>query len=179
MTFAEKLSQLQAFARIDGAILGLLWIGSFACFVGQFSYALCGPLWMLTLVGTPVWVTLRTMRFRDRVLDGVMTFRRAYGYSLFTMFNASLILAAAQFVYFQFMDDGFIVSQYAQLFSTPEVEALLKGYGLTTEMVDETIQLMKDMRPIDLSLQLLYSNIMATMILSLPIALISSRQNRK
>ncbi len=176
MTFGEKYAQMQAYARIDGALLGVLWIGSFACFVGQFSNSLFGLIWMLTLIGTPVWVTLRTMRFRDRVLGGVMSFRRAYGYSLFTMLYGALILAVAQFVYFQFMDDGYVVSQYAQLFSSPEVTEILKAYGMTTEMVDETIQLMRDMRPIDLSLQLLYTNIMVTLILCLPIALISKRR---
>jgi hypothetical protein len=69
-----------------------------------------------------------------------------------------------------------VVSQYAQLFASPEVTEMFKAYGMTTDMVDKTIQLMRDMRPIDLSLKLLYANIMVTLILCLPIALISKRR---
>lgn len=175
MTFAEKYSQLQAYARVDGAILGLLWIASFACFVGQFHYPFCGMLWMASLIGTPIWVGFRTARFRDRVLEGVISFRRAYGFSIFTMFYASLILAIGQFVYFQFLDHGFVISQYMQLLSDPGVKDLLKGYGMTEDVMKEAVSAFQEMRPIDLSLELLYSNITIIVILCLPIALICKR----
>lgn len=175
MTFAEKYSQLQAYARIDGAILGLLWIASFACFVGQFTYPICGLLWMASLVGTPIWVGFRTARFRDRVLEGVISFRRAYGYSMFTLFYASLILAIGQFVYFQFLDHGFIISQYNQMFTDPGVKDILKGYGVTSNVIKEAIDTFQEMRPIDLTLELLYSNITVIVLLCLPIALICKR----
>ena len=36
MTTREEYEQIKAYARIDGAIMGGMWILSFACFIGQF-----------------------------------------------------------------------------------------------------------------------------------------------
>ena len=36
MTTYEEMEQLQAFARIDGALIAGLWTLSFACFIGNF-----------------------------------------------------------------------------------------------------------------------------------------------
>ena len=60
---------------------------------------------------------MRLKRFRDNVLEGVISFSRALLYSMLVYFYAALLMAAAQFVYFQFIDNGFMLSQYAEVTS--------------------------------------------------------------
>lgn len=42
MATREEYEQLKAFARIDGALVGALWIVSFACFIGGFAVPTLG-----------------------------------------------------------------------------------------------------------------------------------------
>ena len=44
--------------------------------------------------------------FRNNVLGGAISLRRAYAYSLYNFVYASLVFALVQFVYFRFVDNG-------------------------------------------------------------------------
>ena len=84
MATREDYEQLKAFARIDGAITGGLWILSFALFVAGFQQPMLSTLSVLTGIFSLVLASIRLRRFRDNILDGVISFRRAFGYSIFT-----------------------------------------------------------------------------------------------
>ena len=70
--------QLKAFARIDGALLSLLFVAAFACYVVGLKSPVYGLLALLTIVLTPVFVVVRLKRFRDEALLGKISFRRAW-----------------------------------------------------------------------------------------------------
>lgn len=46
----EEIIQLKAFARQDGTFLGLIWIASFACYVGEFHTSSLGMLALILAV---------------------------------------------------------------------------------------------------------------------------------
>ena len=93
-------NQVSAFARIDGAKLGILWIISFALFVGNFYYPICGILWTATMVYTPFYVAILTKNYADQVCGGNISYFHAYLHSMLTVFHAALILAIVQWAYF-------------------------------------------------------------------------------
>ena len=180
MTTREEYEQLRAFARIDGAIVGGLWIVSFAFFIGEFSYPVLANLALLAGVASIVTATLRLKRFRDNVLDGVITFGRALLYGMLVYFYASLLMAAAQFVYFQFIDQGFLMTQYATIVSTPEFKSMIKAYGMRPEDTDLIIDNISALRPIDIALQFFSLNIIMGFCVSLPVAvMLKSKYKRK
>lgn len=180
MTTREEYEQLRAFARIDGAIVGGLWIVSFAFFIGEFSYPVLANLALLAGVASIVTATLRLKRFRDNVLDGVITFGRALLYGMLVYFYASLLMAAAQFVYFQFIDQGFLMTQYATIVSTPEFKSMIKAYGMRPEDTDLIIDNISALRPIDIALQFFSLNIIMGFFVSLPVAvMLKSKYKRK
>ena len=170
MTPAEYV-QLKAFARIDGALTALLWIVSFGCFIG----GLVSP--MLTLVGVAVglaslfFVSKRIRLFRDRVLDGIISRWRAWGYTVYVFFYASLLLALAQYAYFAYLDQGFLVHSMEQVLGMEESKATLEAYGMT-QVMSESLAQLGQMRPIDLAVNTLTSNIMLGFVIGVSIALL-------
>ena len=175
MTFSEAYIQLKAFARIDGVVLGALWLFGFACFIGMFHYPTCGMLCMIIALMTPFLVAMRVGRFRDHVLDGFISFRRAFGYSLYVFFYGSLILALGVAVYFHFFDHGFVADQFNLLFSSPDVGAYARRLGYSDALIQASIDAWKDARPIDMALQTIMSSIMLGCIVSVIIALVKRR----
>ena len=174
MTPAEYI-QLKAFARLDGALLALLWVASFACYIGGVSNPLYSTLAMLLMVATPFFVALRLGKFRDVGRDGIISFARGWAYSVYVFFYAAVLLAVAQYIYFAYIDQGYLMRSFAEALSTPEAKQLMEQYGISQTM-DESMEMMGQLRPIDYALNMLTVNIMAGAVLGLPIAAIMKRK---
>ena len=180
MATREEYEQLKAFARIDGAIVGGLWILSFAFFIGEFYNPMFGFISLLVGTFSLVFAALRLRKFRDNVLEGVISFRRALLYSMLTYFYAALLMAAAQFIYFQFIDNGFLLSQYEAITQTQEFKSMLGLYGVRPEEMKLAMDNIAALRPIDRALQFLSTNVILGFVISLPIAvMLKSKYKRR
>jgi hypothetical protein len=174
MVTPNEYRQLKAFARIDGMRLGILWIISFACFIGNFSNPILGTVGMLLVLYTPFFVALRLKKFRDRIRDGYISFKRSLAYVIFVFFYGSLILATAQYIYLAFIDHGYIMMQYSKLFSTPEIKQMMRQMG-NAKAMNDAMQALSSTRPIELVLNFLSIDITTGIILGFPIAAIMKR----
>ena len=170
----EEYIQLKAFARQDGALLSLLWIGGFACYIQGLTNPLLGMLALLLIVVSPFFAANRLRHFRDYAREGIISFRRGYAYTILTFFYAGLLLAAVLFVYFNFIDNGFLISKFTQMLNTPEGQQALQLYGMKEQMA-EGLKELAEMRPIDYALNMLTINIMTGFLLGVPIALLMQR----
>lgn len=180
MAIREEYEQLKAFARIDGAIVGGLWIVSFAFFIGEFYNPMLGFVSLIVGVYSLVLAAMRLKRFRDNVLDGMITFSRALLYSMLVYFYAALLMAAGQFIYFQFIDQGFMLSQYEEITNTAEFNTLLAAYGIKQNEMKMAIDNIAALRPIDIALQFFTTNIILGFMVSLPIAaMLKSKYKRR
>lgn len=179
MATREEYEQLKAFARIDGAMVGGLWILSFACFVGEFHNPVLGMVSLLTGVFSIIFAAIRLRLFRDNVLDGRISYRRAFGYSLLTYAYASLLMAAAQYIYFQFIDHGFLISRYMEMTSTEEFKTAMGLYGIKQADMAAALETLSKLRPIDIAMQFITTNIILGVIISLPVAAIMKSDNKK
>jgi hypothetical protein len=158
-------------ARVSGAKLGVLWLVSFALFVGLFTYSFCGMLWIFTMVYTPFYVGLLTDAYSQTLPEKNISYLHAYGHSFLTVFHASLILALGQWVYFQYLDHGMVINSYTSFLTDKENMKMMEAMGYTKKMVHQMIDMIQSLRPIDLSLQMLWTNIMAGFFISLTTAL--------
>jgi len=89
-------------------------------------------------------------------------------------FYGGVLFAIAQYLYFAFMDNGFLLSQFSKMLSTDEAQQMIRQYGMT-QMVDQSLEEMAHIRPIDYALNMLTINISLGFILGLPISLIKQR----
>ena len=165
----EEYKQLKAFARQDGALLSLLWIGALVCYIQGITNPLMGMAALLLVVVSPFYAANRLRHYRDEIREGIISFMRAYGYTVLTYFYAGLLLAVAIWVYFSFIDDGYLMGKLTEAVQSEQGRQMLKLYGMTEQM-KQGLEQMSEMRPIDHALNMLTINIMAGFLLGLPVA---------
>lgn len=170
ITSAEYI-QLRAFARIDGAYLGILWIISFACYLGGMTNQTLGLIGSIVAIASPLFALNRLKKFRDYARYGVISLGRAAAYYIYMFLYASVIFALAQYVYFAFIDGGYLMRSYISLMSTPEAEQIIKAYGLSKQEMTESLEMLQDISPIMIALNIMAMNITVGLVLSIPMAL--------
>lgn len=166
-----------AYARIDGAIMGAMWIVSFFCFVGEFSAPLLSFVAIALGVASVFVGYMRLRKFRDGVLNGIMSFGSATLYSIFVYFYAALLMAVAQYLYFQFIDNGYLINQYINMLSQPEYAKVVKdAYGMEAKQIIAVLQsTMSSLRPIEIAFQFLTLDIILGVILSIPVGALARK----
>lgn len=172
---ANALVQLKAYARIDGAWLGLIWVLSFVCHVMQFSMPMMQLLWLGLAFFSIIFVALRLRLFRDKVLKGFISMRRGYVYCIYTFFYGSLILAIVQYVYLAFIDHGYLINQYIRLMTDPAMKPVIAVYGYSDTEMSLIISSLQNIRPIEYVLQCLSLNICLGIFVGLIISLLMKR----
>ena len=174
----QEYVQLKAFARQDGAMLALLWIGSFVCYILGLSNPILGFVAMVMICTTPFLAASRLRHFRDYGREGIISFARSYAYTVLTFFYAGVLLAIVIYLYFAFMDKGFLLRKVLEVLQSPEGKQAIQAYGLGAEM-DENIKFISGLRPIDYALNMLTVNIITGFVLGIPIAAIMQRSTVK
>jgi hypothetical protein len=172
---APEYVQLKAYARQDGFFLALLWIASFACYIMGISNGLMGMAAIMMAVMTPFFVAGRLRKFRDEGREGVISFRRSYAYTVFVFFYGAVLLAVAQFLYFAYMDNGYLLSTFSKIVTSAEGKEMLQQYGMT-QVAEDSLTEMASLRPIDYALNILTVNIMIGFVLGVPIGLAIQRR---
>ena len=173
---APEYIQLKAYARQDGFFLALLWIACFAGYIIGLTSQFMALASMLMVITTPFFVANRLKKFRDEGREGVISFGRSYAYTIFVFFYGAVLLAVAQYLYFAYMDNGYLVNSFAKMMTSEEGRMMLEQYGMT-KMVDESLAEMAATRPIDYALNILTINISLGFVLGVPIGLIMQRRN--
>ena len=171
---APEYFQLRAFARIDGLKLFLLWISSFGCYVAGLRSPMLGMVAMALAIVTPFFSARLLRGFRDNSLDGIISLARGWAYVIFQFFYASLLFAIAQFVYFSFLDKGYFAQALTQMLEAPESAEALKRMGMGPQIYD-SLEMLRTMRPIDLALNIMTSNLLIGCLIGLPIAAFCKR----
>ena len=78
------------------------------------------------------------------------------------------------YLYLTFMDNGYLMSQMSKVLNSDEAQQAMQQYGMT-EMMNESMKQMAQIRPIDYALDMLTVNITLGFILGVPISLIMQR----
>ena len=102
--------------------------------------------------------------------DGIQNVLYLFG----VFFYASILLALVQYVYFAYLDQGYLLSSFQDALSSPEAKQAFAQYGLA-EALSENMQMLSELRPIDFALNVLTMNITVGIILGLPVAALMRR----
>ena len=174
----EEYRQITAFARVDGALLAGVWTVSFACNIAGMDGSMLVMAGLLLAVCSPFFVASRLRKFRDGARDGIISFMQAYAYTALAFFYAAILFAVVQFVYFRFIDNGYVMSHVMAVMNDEQTRQALTAYGMADAM-DESIRQMAQTRPIDYAMGYLPLNILAGLILGLPIAAVMQRRQKQ
>lgn len=165
----NHLVQLKAFARQDALLLALLWAASFACIMLLNA----GFIGNILALATPFLVGYRLKAFRTEALFDVISFRRAYAYSLYVFIYASLVFALVQYAYFQFLDNG----AFANLITTTmkQLAPIYEQQGISKAEIKNSMDVVTMITPVHWAFMFMMQNLAIGAIVSLPIALIGKR----
>ena len=167
---ASEYTQLRAFARNDGAFLGIMWMVSFVLTMLSPKVPLLGTFGLTLAFLTPFFVVRRIRMFRDHIREGLLGYWSGYSYSMSMFFYAALLLALVQYVWFAFVDDGSFLSTTLE-----QMKQMLLANKYPEQEVNAAIGQMKNMRPIDWAIYFLSTNVIMGFVLSVVIAFITKR----
>ena len=171
-----KIKQTKAFARQDGAILGIVWIASFICtmMAVEPKYQILGLLSNILIISTPFVVAKRLKYFRDVVREGHISFRHGLYYCIQTFFNATILLTLVQYLWFRFMDTGLFLNQLQTNY-----QIVAQAYQLTAEESKTLLDAVSMMKPIAWASMFMITDLVAGAVLSPIIAAVMVKKNKQ
>lgn len=177
----EEYKALKTKAPQEGLIVGLLWVAAFACYIGQLKYPWLGLMWMPFSVLSLVVPIDHLRGYRNRKLDELPYFK-AFVYLFMVFLYATLIMALGQWVYFQFIDGGFLYSELMKTYDSPEFKQLFDAYndveGFDIDVFKGAIEQFFLLRPIDIAFQFLSLDVVVSLFLAMFGAVLSMGKKR-
>ena len=177
MTTGQNKS-LQEHAMRFGTAMGLFWIFKFIFLPLGFKYPFLQLLFVILTCFVPFLGYRYVRTFRNNYCNGEINFIRAYVFTIFMYFFAALLTSAGHFIYFNFIDNGFITDTYLSQLET--LKSSVTGEMATSvDQLIETFNIIADLSPIQLTLQLIFQNIFYGSLLAIPTALLVMKRKKQ
>ena len=158
------------YATFCGTLMGLFWLAKFTL----IPLGIVMPLLMMLFQALPVCVPFigyaMARNYRNHYRAGVISFGEAWLFLFLTFLYASLLTAMGYYIYFRFIDGGFILNSLEEMVnefvsSLPQ----LQREQMSTQM-RELINAQRSLTPITIALQQMSQNLMMGAIMALLIA---------
>ncbi len=159
-----------------GTYMGIFWTLKFILIPLGFKIEFLFLLYFCLTCAVPIIGYFYLKAFRDRVFGGAISFGQACLFTLMMYMFASLLASVIHYVYFAFIDGGFIINEYTRM--VQEVFNTTPGMDEQKEAIELVLDEAKSMTAIDITLQYLSLDIIFCSILSIPTALIGMRKRK-
>lgn len=161
-----------------GAYMGVFWMLKFAL----FPLGLSVPFLMFLFIGLTLCVPFMGYRYvrlyRDTACGGQITFLHAWAFTVMLYMFAALLAGVAHYIYFRYIDYGFIADTYANMAdlmgeNTPPAMAPY------VEQIKNISGIMRTLTPIEITMQLMSQNVFYGVLLGIPTALFVMKKKSK
>ncbi len=169
---------MQQYAMLFGTYMGAFWIFKFIFFPLGLKY----PLLFFLFIGLTVCVPFIGYRYarmyRDNVHNGQIGFLRSWVFTAFVYIFAALLTSVAHYIYFRYIDRGFVLDAYENLINESAATGI-PSLSAHIEQLKTTIDFMRTLSPIDITMQMLSQNVFYGALIALPTAMFVARRKRK
>lgn len=170
---------LQEYAMRYGTAMGIFWMLKFILFpLGMHTPFLQVLFFFLTIFVGPIWGYLLTKKYRDTQREGIMSFSHSFLFTAFMYMFAALFVSIIHYVYFRYIDNGLIVSTYQDMLNQMTVVATGEMKE-SMEQFHKALDIISNLTPLEITLQLLTQNIFYCSMLAVPTALLVMRNKKK
>lgn len=156
---------MQKYAMQFGTYMGVYWIFKFGLFPLGFTNQFFFFAFFVLTLAVPFLGYRYAKTFRDRVCRGSLNFMQSWIFMVFMYMFAALLTAMAHYIYFRFIDNGYIVDQYLEMLNT--VFAQMPEFETMSEQLIEGVKAVGNLSPIEMVMQLLSTNFLYCSIISL------------
>lgn len=161
-----------------GAYLGVYWIIGAVFFPLGLANPLLFLLFIAFVIGGPFVGYYYVKTYRKQACGGYISFSHAWLFSMLMYVFAALLAAAAHYIYFRFIDGGYIINTYTSLindfFSQNTTAAGMTPYK---EQMEQALEQLSKFTPIDITMQIFSNNIFWGILLAIPTALFAMKKN--
>ncbi len=172
----EKKVSLHKYAMRLGTIMGVYWIVKFIFFPLGIRVPFLQFVFLAMTIAVPFLGYYFVKMFRNKVLGGFISFAQAWAFTVLLYAFAGILVAVAHYIYFQYIDNGFLLEVYNA--SVQEVKNLgvagMEGY---IEQLEHSLELISGLTPLQLTFQLFNMNLMSGVFLGIITALFVMRKN--
>ena len=174
---AESRSHIQKYAMHFGTYMGIYWILKFSLFPLGLTIPFLPFLFLGLTLGVPFMGYYYTRIYRNKICGGEISFGHAWMFSVFMYMFAALLTAVAHYIYFRFIDHGYIINTYTNILNAA-TQNTLPGMDSYITQIKEAMNVIKAFSPTDITLQLLSQNVFYCSILAIPTALIVMKKKK-
>ena len=153
------------FAMTLGLRAGLVWIVSFYLVVLSFPSLISDLGLMVGLMSLPlVGLSLRRLRRTASEAGAFLLFKLSW----YTYMCAVLLLTAAQYAYFAFLDKGHLLQRMTNLYTSPEMAEALEQAGASNMLatIQQSLEMMGEMTVKEMMMGFLLMNMFLGMAFS-------------
>ena len=169
-----------SYATEYGTFVGMAWVLVFALYVcGMRSM---NPLTLFVAMMLFISLPAVPMYFANRLKqqmgsDTVIGYGRAYWFAAMMFMYACLLSGGCEYVYFRYMDHGALVQAFRDLLTDPNATQtyIQMGMGDTLKMMEETVDALALLSPLELTLTIFNQNIFISLVLAFFVALFAKR----
>lgn len=115
--------------------------------------------------------------YRDRVCGGSIGFGHAWVFTVFMYMFAALLVAVAHYVYFRFIDNGYMVDMCEKMIDEVS-RSNVPGMEMYIATYREALDAARSVTPIEITLQMISTNVFWGTILAIPTALFVMKKKR-
>lgn len=166
-------SYSQKYAMHFGTYMGIFWTLKFILFPLGFEIPFLMLLYICLTCAVPFMGYFYVRSYRDRTCDGTISFSHALIFSILMYMFASLLASVTHYIYFAFIDGGYIINEYSS--AIEQLMSNTPGMENEKDALQTMIGELKSLTPIDITLQCLSSDIILCSIISVPTALFARR----
>lgn len=166
----------QQYASFHGLLVGVIWLCAFFFSIYGVSVPGLGLLGDVCVVAAPIAGFFKAKKYRNTVLQGEMTFGNALYYLFSVFMYATILLAAGQFIYFMYLDQGFLYNTYKDILAQPAYQQMLSSMA-DKQQVSQALEQFREAtyRPITLVFGFMGFHLVISFILSFFCALFLKR----
>ncbi|MGR4837482.1 MULTISPECIES: DUF4199 domain-containing protein [unclassified Bacteroides] len=174
----ENRGHIQRYAMLFGTYMGMYWILKFILFPIGLTVPLLALLFMGLTVCVPFMGYYYTRMYRNAACGGSIGFLHSWIFTVFMYMFAALLAAVAHYVYFRFIDHGYIISTCESMLDTlaqtnaPGMEEYIAAYR-------EALEAARMLTPIDITMQLVSWNVFIGSILAVPTSLFVMKRKKE
>ena len=174
---AENRGYTQRYAMLFGTYMGIFWILKFILFPLGLTIPFLLFLFAGLTLGVPFMGYYYARTYRNQVCGGSISFPHAWVFTVFMYMFASLLTAAAHYVYFRFLDHGYVVNTVEAMVDAV-AQSNLPGMENYISTYREALEAARNISPIEIAMQMVSSNVTWGALLALPTALFVMKRKK-